>query len=75
MTRIEGELPENREELARKARFLRALQMFERGSISSGRAAELVGINRVDFLLAAGRLGVPVVQLDAEELERELGDD
>jgi hypothetical protein len=31
---------------------------------ASGRAAELCGMNRVDFLLLAGRTGVPVIDLD-----------
>jgi hypothetical protein len=29
-------------------------------------------MNRVDFLFAVGRLGVPVVDLDDREMEREL---
>jgi hypothetical protein len=42
--------------------------------VSSGKAAETCGMSRVEFLLAAGRLGVSLVQLDADELKRELGD-
>jgi predicted HTH domain antitoxin len=59
------------EELADEARLLLALKLFERGRLSSGRAAELSGLSRVDFLFHAGRLGVPVADLDGEELDRE----
>lgn len=62
------------EELAREAKLLLAVKLFELGRISSGRAAELSDLPRVDFLLRAGRLGVPVADLDEEELEREFAD-
>jgi predicted HTH domain antitoxin len=59
------------EELADETKLLLALKLFERGRLSSGRAAELSGLSRVDFLFHAGRLGVPVADLDEEDLERE----
>jgi predicted HTH domain antitoxin len=46
--------------------------LFELGRVSSGKAAQICGMNRVDFLFAVGRLGVPVVDLDDREMEREL---
>ncbi len=46
------------------------LKLFEQGRLS-GKAAELCGMTRVDFLLLAGKSGIPVVDLDEEELDRE----
>jgi len=66
---------QSEEEFVREAKFVVALRLFERGRISSGRAAELCGLPRVDFLFAASRAGVPVVDLDAAELDREFSDD
>jgi predicted HTH domain antitoxin len=66
---------QSEEEFVREAKFVVALRLFEQGRISSGRAAELCGLPRVDFLLAASRAGVPVVDLDAAELDREFLDD
>ena len=66
---------QSEEEFVREAKLVLALRLFERGRISSGRAAELSGIPRVEFLFAAGREGVPVADLDAGELEREFSDD
>ncbi len=59
------------EELAREAKFMLALKLFEVGRLSSGKAGKLCGMGRVEFLLAAGRAGVPVVALDDDELSAE----
>jgi len=59
------------ESLACEAKFMLALKLFEVGRLSSGKAGELCGMGRVEFLLAAGRAGVPVVALDGDELSAE----
>jgi predicted HTH domain antitoxin len=59
------------EEFAREAKFLLALKLFELGRISSGRAADLCELPRVEFLFRAGSLKVPVADLDNQELARE----
>ena len=59
------------EELAREAKFMLALKLFEVGRLSSGKAGKLCGMGRVEFLLAAGRAGVPVMALDDDELSAE----
>jgi len=76
---IHIDLPENillstgqtQEEFVKEAKFFVALKLFESGRISSGRAAEICGLSRIEFLLLAGRSGVPVADLDADELDRE----
>jgi predicted HTH domain antitoxin len=60
------------EALTRETQFLLALKFFELGRLTSGQAAEMCGMNRVDFLLAAGRAGVPVADLDGDELAEEI---
>jgi predicted HTH domain antitoxin len=62
------------EELAREAKFMLALKLFEVGRLSSGKAGTLCGMGRVEFLLAAGRAGVPVVALDEDELSAEFAE-
>ncbi|MGZ8250655.1 UPF0175 family protein, partial [Methylomagnum sp.] len=47
---------------------------FEVGRLSSGKAGALCGMGRVEFLLAAGRAGVPVVALDEDELSAEFAE-
>jgi len=47
------------EEFVEEAKLFLALMLFERGRISSGMAAEICGMGRVEFLLMAGTLGRP----------------
>ncbi|WP_412851493.1 UPF0175 family protein [Ectothiorhodospira shaposhnikovii] len=59
------------ENFADEARFLLAVKLFEQGRISSGKASRLCEMGRVEFLLAASRSGVPVVDMQGDELENE----
>lgn len=63
-----AELPAN---FPDEARFLLAVKLFEQGRISSGKAGRLCDMGRVEFLLAASRSGVPVVDLSGDELAEE----
>jgi predicted HTH domain antitoxin len=49
-------------ELEEEVRLTSALKLFELGRISSGLAARLAGIPRVQFLLSCGQYGVSVFQ-------------
>ena len=76
------EIPENvliatgqsREEFIREAKILLAVKLFELGRLSSGKAAQLCGMGRVDFLFTVSRMGIPVADLDEEEMKREFVD-
>lgn len=63
-------------EMDRHLRLMAALKMFELGKISSGKAAELAGMSRVEFLETCGVYRVSVFNYPdeeiAEELEREM---
>lgn len=65
---------QSEDEFAEEARLLLALELFEMARISSGQAAELSGLSRVEFLFEAGRAGVPVADLDREEMSPEFAD-
>ncbi|MCB0076903.1 MAG: UPF0175 family protein [Anaerolineales bacterium] len=53
-------------------RLLAAIKLFELGRLSSGRAAELAGLSRVEFLVSLGRYRV--FPFEAELLSLEEGD-
>ena len=55
-------------------RFLLAMKLFEQGRISSGKAGRLCGMGRAEFLMAASRAGVPVVDLSQQELDEEFAE-
>ena len=60
------------EELVAQVRLMAALKMFELGKLSSGKAAELAGLPRVEFLDACGRYRVSVFNYPEDELDAEL---
>jgi predicted HTH domain antitoxin len=61
-----------KEELEAQIRLMAALKMFELGKLSSGKAAELSGVSRVEFFELCGRYRVSIFNYDPEELEAEL---
>jgi len=61
-----------RSEVERELKFQLAVRLFEVGHLSLGKAAELAGWNRLLFADELGRLKVPVVNLDDEEIQAEL---
>lgn len=65
-------LKESAEEFEAEARLLLAVKLYELGKVSTGRAADLAGIGRVEFLLTLNRYGLSPVGVEAEELERDL---
>ena len=72
---LETAVQTTREEFADQIRLMAALKMFELGKLSSGKAAELAGVSRVEFLDLCGRYQVPVFNYSPEELEAELNQD
>lgn len=60
------------EEFAEEVRFLAAAKLYELGKTSSGKAAEIAGLERVAFLGKLGRYKVPAINLQAEEVTREI---
>ena len=60
------------EELERQVRLMAALKMFELGKLSNGKAAELAGMSRGEFIDACGRYRVSLFNYPPERVEAEL---
>lgn len=56
------------EEFAREARMAMAVKLYERRRLSSGMAAQLAEVSRVEFLLTLRHYGVPVMDIFMDEL-------
>jgi predicted HTH domain antitoxin len=61
-----------KQELGHHIRLMAALKMFELGKVSSGKAAELAGLSRIEFLETCGRYKVSPFNYSPEEAEEEL---
>ncbi len=54
------------------AKLAMAVKLFEMKRLSSGMAASLIGINRVQFLGELNRFGVSMIDLDENELAQDI---
>jgi predicted HTH domain antitoxin len=65
-------LNQNITEFTMQLRLYTALQIFKRHKLSFGKAAELAGISRDEFLLELDKNEIDFITYEAFELEREL---
>ncbi len=80
MTTITVDVPEQVQEalnrtqgeIGRDVKLYAALMLYQLGKLSSGMAAQMAGMSRVDFLYLCGEYGISVFQYSPEELEAEL---
>jgi predicted HTH domain antitoxin len=56
----------------RETRLAMAVKLFETGKLTSGQAARLATMSRVDFLYELGRFGVSPIQMEPDELEEDV---
>lgn len=60
------------QDFGREMRLAAAVHWYQRGEVSQEKAAQIAGLNRVDFLAVLAREQVDVFQVDFEDLKREL---
>lgn len=61
-----------KKDIPKRLKELSILELYRRKEISSGKAAELLGMERFEFVRYASRLGIPFFDLSKEELQRDL---
>lgn len=80
MSRITLEIPdeilislkESPEEFSNNILNLAAIKLYQMGKLSSGRAAQLAGIPRISFLQNLYKYKVPIFDLSADELKKDI---
>jgi predicted HTH domain antitoxin len=55
--------------------FLLAVKLFELRRFSLGKAAQFCNMNKVQFMFELGRLEIPVINLDDDQIADEIKDD
>jgi predicted HTH domain antitoxin len=66
-------LRQSNQPVERAARELIVLELYRRGAISSGKAAQLLSMSRVEFIQYASRLGIPYYTMTEDEWKNERG--
>jgi predicted HTH domain antitoxin len=64
------DIPES--ELGRRAKEWVVLELFQEGEISAGKAGEILGLSKSRFLDLLTAHGLPYLDADSRELEREV---
>jgi predicted HTH domain antitoxin len=59
-------------DFAHEAKLAMAAKLFEMKRLSSGMAANLIGMDRVEFLAQLQRYGVSMIDLDSDELSQDI---
>ncbi|MCI5122224.1 MAG: UPF0175 family protein [Candidatus Electrothrix sp. AUS4] len=62
----------SKDRLEQELRFLLAVKLFELRRLSVGKAAQLCGMGKLDFMDELGRMGIAVINLDDEQIRDEL---
>jgi predicted HTH domain antitoxin len=63
------------QELESELLFLLAVKLFELRKLSLGKAANFCKMNKLQFMYELGRLKIPVINLDDDQIADELRDD
>ena len=61
-------MQKTKSQFEQEAKMAMAVKLFEMKRLSSGMAAKLVNMDRVSFLLSLHHYGVPMIDLDEQEL-------
>ena len=65
-------LRELQQPIDKAATELIVLELYRLGKISSGRAAAILHMSRVDFIQHGSDLGIPYLRVTAEDLDNEI---
>jgi predicted HTH domain antitoxin len=62
----------DKDEIAEGMRREYAMKLFRQGKLTLAQSAELCGLDIYDFMFVLSQAGIPVIDYDPQELEKEL---
>ncbi|RMH58138.1 MAG: UPF0175 family protein [Candidatus Hydrogenedentota bacterium] len=65
-------LRDDPDQFGRDLRLAAAVKWYETGKVSQGRAAEIAGLSRAEFLVALARFGTTPFQASPREISKEI---
>lgn len=65
-------LNETKTEFIKKMKFYTAIELYKMQKLSMGKAAELAEMNKVEFMLEAGKYDVPVINYEEDDFKEEI---
>ena len=69
---LPGLLKLSDEQFSIEVKFLAAAKLYEMGKLSSGKASEMAGMERAEFLKKLGTYGFNAINLNDEQIDAEL---
>ena len=64
-------ITKRRKEASKRVKEMVVIELFREGKISTGKAAQILGMKRTDFFTLLAHLGIPYFHQDKEELSQE----
>ena len=66
--RLELTLPDHLDLSETEVKWQLAARLFDKGLLTSGQAAELIGVSKHEFIMGVGKYEVSVFQVDTDRL-------
>lgn len=65
-------LNESESKFVEKIKLIAAIEFYKSQKLSLGKAAQLAGMDKTDFMFLLGKENIPVINYSTEELKEEL---
>lgn len=65
-------LNETKNDFIKKMRLYAAMELYRLKKLSMGKASELAGMNKVDFMFEIGKCEIPAINYDEEDFAEEV---
>jgi len=65
-------LNETKNDFIKKMKLYTAIELYRMQKLSMGKASELAGINKIDFMFELGKYEIPAIHYDEDDFKEEI---